>query len=330
MNKIKRKKVAVFVTGGTIVCSFDPTSNRITPSRTGEELLAEMPSLKELCEVELIEYSNMPGPHLTPQIGLKLAREVDRVIESEDFCGAVIVQGTDTLEELAYLFYLISQTKKPIVFTGSMKSNHELYVDAPGNLFGAIRLAASLEASSYGVMVFTNQEILCPHYATKMGSHNIDSFRAIITGSMGIITNERIKFFNKPNNNTRYNIDTLSKNVQLIKAAFGMDEMFLKSCIEAKVDGIVIEGMGAGNLPPNLVMYVEKAIKAKIPVIIVSRCAEGFAVPTYDYAGGGAGLEKIGAVFGEDLSGPKARIKLMVLASMKDDYEYITSHFNDI
>jgi L-asparaginase len=56
---------------------------------------------------------------------------------------------------------------------------------------------------------------------------------------------------------------------------------------------------------------IRAALRARVPVVVVSRCAEGRVAPLYGFEGGGAQLAAIGVVLGGDLGGPKARIKLM-------------------
>ena len=204
-KQIITQKVVVFVTGGTIVCHYDEEKHMLTPRFTGKELMDLLPNLKVPFEVELIEFSNMPGPHITPSIALRLAGEVESALNRDDVLGAVVVQGTDTLEEVAYLFHLMIRHEKPVVFTGAMKSIEELYTDAQGNMWGAIRLAACKEARNHGVMVYFNQEILSARYVVKSDANNMHSFTAAGAGSLGNINGDQITLFYLPHYNTRFN-----------------------------------------------------------------------------------------------------------------------------
>lgn len=325
--QIDKRKVAVFITGGTILCHFDEASNQITPSITGEQLLKSMPGLSQLFEVELIEFCNVPGPQLTPQIGLKLVNEVRRMLARDEIAGVVVVQGTDTLEEMAYLFDLLLDGPKPVVFTGAMKSADEPYSDAQGNLLGAIRLAACEEARNCGVMVFFNQDILSARYAVKADANNMDSFRARESGPMGIVTNEKIILFQRPKSYEHFSVEKLDQQIELVKVTCGMSPLLLESCIDSEADGIVIEGLGAGNLPPCLVPAIKRALENGIPIVMTTRCPEGLAVGTYAYEGGGAQLEELGVIYGGDLNGQKARIRLMVLCSISKEPAFLKEHF---
>ena len=327
---VQKPKVAILVTGGTILCSYDPDTKEIRPVKTGEQLLSELPALRDQYDIELIAFSNMPGPHLTPEIGLQLAEKLEEVLLRPDISGAVVLQGTDTLEEMSYLCYLLLNTEKPVVFSGSMKSTHELYVDSLGNLYDATCLAASEEARGRGVMVYFNQNILSPRYVVKTNANNVASFQAPETGPIGAVTNEKIYFFHPPTPLPKYDKPrSLASNVQLIKAACGMDDLLLRACVARKVDGIVLEGFGAGNITPALLPALEEAVAAGIPVVVVSRCIEGFAGRFYDYAGGGAQLGRMGLICGQNLGGLRARLKLMLLHSISSDLEDIRRGFGE-
>lgn len=324
-NPTQKPLVVVFVTGGTIVSRFDAVSNTIAPLLSGEELISSIGDTA-FCDIELIEFCNMPGPHLTPQLGLALAKEVRAFLGRDEVSGAVIVQGTDTLEEMAYLFHLILDSSKPVVFTGAMKSLNEPYTDAQGNLLGALRLAACQEARSQGILVYFNQEILSARYVVKHNANNMDSFKAMGTGPTGVINNDTITFFHRLEQREHYEVAQLNADIQLVTATCGMSPLLIETCVANRVDGIVLEGFGAGNLPPNVLPSVSRAVAQGISVVMVTRCMEGFASGTYSYEGGGADLESLGVLFGGDLNGPKARMKLMVLCSINKAPSYIKKH----
>ena len=94
-----------------------------------------------------------------------------------------------------------------------------------------------------------------------------------------------------------------------------MSPLLIDACTDAAVDGIVIEALGAGNLPPSVLPSIRRAIDAGIPVIIASRCLRGPSLAVYGYEGGGAQLKAMGCIFSGNLNGTKARIQLMVLKS---------------
>jgi len=325
-----KPKVAIIVTGGTILSTYNPETKQIKLDKTGEQLLSELPALKEHYSIELVNYSSMPSPQFTPQFALELADKIEEMIRRPDIRGVVVIQGTDTLEEMAYLCYLLVKADKPVVFTGSMKSMHELYADSLGNLYGAVFVAASEGARNRGVMVYFNQSIISPRYVVKTNANNVASFQAPEIGPMGAVTDERICFFHPATAQPNYDRPkSMTSNVQLIKSSFGMDDLLLRACIEQGVDGIVIEGFGAGNVAPKFVPTLQDAIARDIPVVVVSRCIGGFAGSSYDYYGGGAHLKDLGVICGYNLGGLRARLKLILLHSTNNDLNFIRQAFSN-
>ena len=326
----QKPKVAVIVTGGTILSTYNPETKQIRLDKTGDQLLSELPALRDRYSIDLIEFSNMPSPHFTPEIILELVDKVEEMIRCPDISGIVVLQGTDTLEEVSYLCSLLTKADKPVVFTGSMKSMHELYADSLGNLYGAFFVAASEQARNRGVMVYFNQNILSPRYVVKTNANNVASFQAPETGPMGAVANEQIHFYHPHATQPFYDRPKhINSNVQLIKASFNADDLLLRACIDQNVDGIVIEGLGAGNVPPSFIPALQEAIELKIPVVVVSRCIGGFAATAYDYHGGGAHLKRMGVINGQNLGGLRAKLKLMVLLSMNYDLEKIRQEFSE-
>lgn len=77
-------------------------------------------------------------------------------------------------------------------------------------------------------------------------------------------------------------------------------------------DGVVIEALGQGNMPPATVPALKELISRGVPVVLVSRCFNGIAQDIYSYEGGGKHLKELGVIFSNGLNGQKARLKLMI------------------
>ena len=91
-----------------------------------------------------------------------------------------------------------------------------------------------------------------------------------------------------------------------------MDTILLDALVEAPISGLVIEALGAGNLPPASIAAIKKLINKQLPIVLVSRCFNGIAEPVYAYDGGGIQLEELGVLFVKELNSQKARIKLLI------------------
>lgn len=320
------KKVAVIFNGGTISMKVDPKLKAAVPSLTGEEIMSLVTGIEDHARVESFQFSSFPSPHMTPQIMMDLAKLI-RELVSADYDGVVVTHGTDTLEETAYLVDLTVATAKPVVFTGSMRSGSELGYDGPSNLAAAICTAASDKARGRGVLVCLNGELNMASEVTKANSMALNAFRTPTYGPVGIVDNNQVIFYRQSLRHECHQIDTLESRVALIKTCAGMDSSFLYFCLDSGYVGIVIEAMGRGNIPPQMVPGVRRAIDGGIPVVIVSRCFEGRVFDSYGYPGGGRNLRELGVILGDNLNGQKARIKLMVALSATQEMATLREWF---
>ena len=133
------------------------------------------------------------------------------------------------------------------------------------------------------------------------------------------MTKRGVIFHHKPTSLEKYPVQSVTKKIALIKAYAGMDSALLLALKDLKFDGVIIEALGQGNLPPGAVGGVEALISEKIPVVLVSRCFNGIAQDIYGYAGGGKQLKEMGVIFSNGLNGQKARMKLLVALSASSE-----------
>lgn len=323
------KKVAVVFNGGTITMKVDPRIQAAVPSLTGAEVMSMVTGIEKFAQIECYEFSNLPSPHVTPESMLELSKFVKGLLDREEIYSVVITHGTDSLEETAYLLDLTLNSIKPIIVTGSMRSSSELGYDGPANLSASICTAISEEAEKRGVLVCLNDELNCASEVTKANSMSLNAFKTPGFGPVGIIDNNQAIFYRDRLRRQLIEIDHIVSKVSLIKCVAGMDSSIIDFCIDKGDEGIVIEGMGRGNVPPTMVSAIERAVQRGIPVVIVSRCFEGRVLDTYGYPGGGKNLRNIGVIFGDNLPGQKARIKLMVALSKTKDIEIIRQIFEE-
>ena len=327
MESCGKKKIIILVTGGTILCTFDEINHEVVPNVPADEILDGVKNHDSGRQIVVKEFSNVPSPHLSLEMGAKLIDEAREILKKDDVEGLVVVQGTDVLEEVAYLFHLILDTTKPVVFTGSMKNRDELYSDYKGNIDGAIRIIESRDAAGRGVMVYFNQEIHSARYVEKENTNNIASFKSPRFGPIGAVYNDRVEFFGKVEAAKCYIPSRLDNNIQLIKATYSMNDLLIRACIRERVPGIVIEGLGSGNVPPNIIPAIKDALSNNMAIVLTSRCHTGHVIETYGYEGGGAELARLGVINGGNLGGIKARIKLIVLMGMHLGISYVSKEF---
>lgn len=323
------KKVAVVFNGGTISMKIDERIHAAVPSLSGEEIMSMVTGIEGYAKIESYNFSELPSPHVTPKIMLELSKVVKELLNREDIDGVVVTHGTDTLEETAYLLDLTIKSDKPVIITGAMRSSSELGYDGPANLAASICTAISEEAKGRGVLVCFNGEVNSAREVTKANSMALNAFRTPNFGPIGIVDNNKVIFYRNCPVGKHVEIDEIDADVALIKCATGMDSSFLDFSIEKGCHGIIIEALGRGNIPPEMVGGVERAIKKNIPVVVVSRCFEGRVFESYGYEGGGKHLRNLGVIFGDTMPGQKIRIKLMAALSYSKDMKFIKSFIED-
>lgn len=304
------KKILILHTGGTIAMHRDVQTGAITPESANPLLQFHFPIEQDI-QFESEEIFNLPSPHITPNHMLVLKERIQAGIKA-GVSGVVITHGTDTLEETAYFLDLTLPKKVPIVITGAMRSSNEIGSDGLYNFQTAIRVACTEEAKDKGVLVVMNDEIHAARYVTKTHTTNVATFRTPTFGPIGLVTKDQILFFQKLIHQTALDIQNVEGRIPIIKAYAGMDDELLGILTASAIDGLVIEALGAGNLPPQTLSALETLLNKEIPVLLVSRCFNGIAEGVYGYEGGGQQLIQKGILFCPALNGPKARLKLLV------------------
>lgn len=303
------KKILILHTGGTISMSEDATG-KIKPN--AQNPLAELP-LDSQGQIQLVteEIFNLPSPHITPAHMLRLSQRL-RQAAAEGFDGAVVTHGTDTLEETALFLDLTLTSTMPVVVTGTMRSSNEIGSDGLYNFRTAIMVASANASVGKGVVVVMNDEIHSARYVTKTHTTNVATFRTPTFGPIGIVSEGHVNYMQTINPQPHLPIEKVITEVYLIKAYAGMTGTLFQALNQPTTRGIVIEALGAGNLPPQTLAALQALVHQNIPLVLVSRCFNGIAEPVYDYQGGGVNLAQMGIIFCRGLNGPKARIKLLV------------------
>ncbi|WP_066821501.1 asparaginase [Clostridium tepidiprofundi] len=323
------KKVAVIFNGGTISMKVDPKLQAAVPGLSGEEIMSMVTGIEKFAEIKTYTYSSLPGPHMTPELMMGLSKCVRDLLERDDISGVVVTHGTDTLEETAYFLDLTIDSEKPVVVTGSMRNSSELGYDGPANLAASICTAISKEARNRGVLVCLNDELNCASEVTKEHSMHLNTFTSPEFGPIGVVDDNKVIFYRDNLNKQHILTDSYEEKVELIKACAGMDGKLIDFCVKEGARGLVIEGMGRGNIPPKMAESVEKAVKSGVVVVLVSRCYKGRVLDSYGYPGGGKGLRESGVIFGDALPGQKARIKLILALGKTHNIEEVRNIFEE-
>jgi len=320
-----KKKVIIVTTGGTIAMRKE--RDGVIPSKLGNEEISEMSILRKFADIETIDFCNLPSPHMTPEKMFELSVLVQSLVLKKEVSGVVITHGTDTLEETAYMLDLTVKTKKPVILTAAMRNINELGTDGPRNVLSSVEVAASKYSFGCGTVVCLNDEIHAAREVTKTYTSNVATFDSPGFGPLGIVDEDGVFFFRKSLRRTHIETQRIESKTCLIKTFTGDKGDFLDYAREKGIKGIVLEGFGRGNVPPELTNPIKRCLSEKIPIILVSRCYKGRVLDIYGYEGGGASLKKVGVILGHEQSGQKAKIKLMVLLGSGKSIEEIRDSF---
>lgn len=309
--KALKPRVHVMFTGGTISMKIDPETSAAVPALSGRDIVAQVPGLRRAARLTLEDYAQLPGPHVTPRWMWSLKQRIETHLADPKIDGIVVTHGTDTIEETAFLVDLTTHAPKPVVFCGAMRTLGEPGSDGPSNLRIAVQTAANHDARGHGVLIAVGEQILAASEAVKTHTQNLGAFRSEI-GPVAILDRSGVRFVRSAVRRRLVRTGSIDPRVDLHVMATGSDDALIRASLSRGARGLVIEGTGAGNVPPLAVSGIEDALKAGVPVVITSRCGSGSVAPLYGYPGGGAQLQKMGCVMGGDLVGQKARILLMV------------------
>lgn len=269
---------------------------------------------------------HLASPQITEHEMLGIKNRIEEAVK-EGYDGVVVTHGTDTLEETAYYLELTLDINIPVIVTGAMRSSNEIGADGLANLRSSLVVAIDDESRDKGVLVVMNDEVHTATYVTKTHTTNVATFQTPTFGPIGLVSKNNVIYFQKLIKEEHYEVNTTEKKVYLLKAYAGMDEELINAVVELGADGLVIEALGAGNLPPRTVPAIRNCIEKNIPVVFVSRAFNGVTQDVYDYEGGGKRFQQDGVIFTTGLSGQKARVKLMILLEAEISFEKLGELF---
>lgn len=289
-------KILILSTGGALVI------RRALGSRDDQPL-----ALRSDLIVTIEEFTNLPGSHLTPQQVLALVQRINALRDMYD--GIVVASGSDTLEETAYLIDLLVPDSPPLVVTSLPRLNAS-GATATNDLQAAITVAAAPAASGLGALVVVDDTIYAASVVQSHFSQGTGMFAAA-GGALGRVEGDHAHLHWRPLARQHIAASRLVEPVDLIRVAQGADDRQLRHSIADNVAGIVIETLGSGRVPPWWLPGLSEAVQRRIPVVATSRAGAGGLGDEFGFVGAYHDLRKLGVIFAPNLSGVKARLKLM-------------------
>ena len=323
-------RVAVITLGGTIASAPNGDGGGVTPRLTGEDLLAAIPGLSSLGAVVPTSFRQFPSGDLRVEDIIELAALIEKRF-ADGLDGVVVTQGTDTLEETAFLLDLMLTADRPVVLTGAMRHAGLAGADGPANILAAVRVAVSPEASGLGPLVVVNDEVHLARYVRKMHTSSTAAFQSPGLGPIGWVSEDRVRIPLVPRHRTDAVVPPVEglgglPGVALLKVGLGSDEALVDAAAE-RYDGLVIEGFGGGHVPQAIVESLQRA-SSRIPVVFASRIGTGELYRnTYEAPGSETHLLDIGIISAGNLDGNKARLLLILLLSSGRSRDEIQHRF---
>jgi L-asparaginase len=296
-------RIAVIFTGGTIAMRATDTSGNV-PTLRADDLLAAAPGLEQVAEIQPIDWGLVPASHLSfaqvLDIGLTLAEQLDR----PEIDGAVVVQGTDVIEETAFAWDLLPLPDKPVVVVGAMRSASQEAYDGPENLRNAVRAAADPALAGQGVVVAMAGELHGADDVRKTHTHAHATFASPNVGPIGFIVDERVVVHRRRTPVRLPRIpEAAALPVPVLSVLLDHEPM-----LTHRPAGLVVAAAGGGNTPPAYLELARPLIEDGVPVVLTTRCPSGRPLPGYGFAGGSTTWWEAGAVFSGTLDALKSRV----------------------
>src|SRR6201987_1329439 len=311
----KLPNIEILATGGTIAgaAASETQAAYTSGAVTIDAMLAAVPGIKDLANIKGEQISNVGSQDMTLDIMLTLAKRINALLAQKDVDGIVVTHGTDTLEETAFFLNLVVKSDKPVIMVGSMRPSTAVSADGPLNLFNAVGVAVDPRSRGRGVLVVMNDWIHGAHSLTKTSTTAIQTFMSPLRGLVGITSYGKNDYYNTPTwKNTaesEFDIASVSQlpRVDIIYAYADMTGDLIDSSAANGAKGIVIAGVGNGNMNKVSLEDAARAAKKGVAVVRSSRVVTGTVSRNVE-----VNDDEMNLIASDELNPQKARILLML------------------
>jgi L-asparaginase len=308
-------KIVILATGGTIAgaAATGTQAGYTSGAVTIDAMLAAVPGIKDLAQVKGEQIANVGSQDMTFDIMLTLAKRINVLLSQRDVDAVVVTHGTDTMEETAFFLNLVVKSDKPVVMVGSMRPSTAVSADGPLNLFNAVGVAVDPNSRARGVMVVMNDWIHGAHSLTKTSTTAIQTFMSPLRGLVGVSNYGKNDFYNTPQwkhtTASEFDIANVSKlpRVDILYGCADMSEDLIDAAVARGAKGIIIAGVGNGNMNEASLRAAANVAKRGVVVVRSSRVVTGTVARNVE-----VNDNELNLVASDELNPQKARILLML------------------
>ena len=314
-----RPNIVILATGGTIAGAGTGGAAYTAGQFKVQDLIRAVPGIEKIANLEGEQVANIGSQDMNDQVWLKLANRANQLLARPEVDGIVITHGTDTMEETAYFLNLVLKSDKPVVLTGSMRPATAVSADGPGNLYDAVAVAASPGARGRGVLVVMNDSIFYARDVVKTNTTSLDTFESPDRGAAGrVVEGSKVTWFAR--NDRRHTTQSefgvgprwrYMPRVAIIYAHANMDGSLIYDAMRDGVQGIVIAGVGDGNMPKPALDAVTRAIQSGVIVVRSTRLTSGAVLRNAEVDD-----NALGTVASGELNPGKSRVLLMLALTL--------------
>jgi L-asparaginase len=327
----RRPQVVIVATGGTIAgAGASTTATGYESAKVAvDQLIAAVPQLRALADVRGVQLASVGSQDMNDELWVKLAVEVNRLLAQPDVDGVVITHGTDTMEETAYFLNLVVKSDKPVVMTGSMRASTSLSADGPLNIYNAVGVAADKRAKGRGVLVVANDDIHGARAITKRHTTDVQTFVSPEVGLIGVCLFDDREFARSPardhTTDTPFAVTAgqALPRVDVLYAHAGMSPDLIDAAVANGAKGLVIAGVGDGNMTTPALEAVKRAVAKRVVVVRASRVGEGIVRRNIEVDD-----DALGTVVSRELNPAKARVLLKLSLTQATDPKMVQEFFN--
>lgn len=324
--------VYIVATGGTIAGVAKSSTDSVykAGSLSIDDIVEQVPAISRIANIKSEQFYNIDSVDMTMAMRIKLAEHIQKLLDNPNVDAVIITHGTDSMVQTAFFLNQVLDVKKPVVLVGAMRAFTALSSDALMNLYDALLVAVDKQSLDKGVLVVMNEEILTANDVSKTNTTNVDAFKALNYGKLGTVTPSSVSYYQTPKYvGNVVSVDDLEKikalpHVEVVFESPDVSLEFLDSLLEIKdLKGIVLAGLGDGNIPSNQADFLKKTRAKGIVVVRSSYVGSGQITHNYNNLD-----DKFDLVSSGTLSPEKARIFLQLCLLKTDNVSQIQKLFD--